>query len=175
MNLNFLQAFNAYKELLQTGAIHSTIEGGKVILEFQGTLAGDILLFICPATKILPGEQDILELIRSDPELEQQWKTALQSFRLKYSGLTLLPKSLAWIINGLICYLYFLLKSDPILRLISGDLTEILSILPILIFSSITLVFGKTIGFKVLKPVFYLIVRIIRTVRMLRNRKTGNP
>jgi hypothetical protein len=170
----FPQIFSTYKELFRTGGILSTAESDKLCIDVHGNVAGDILVFISPKNNTSSG-QDIMDLIRSDTDLAQQWNTVIKSMRQKFNGITLLPKIIAWLINVIILYLiYFRLPFDRIMRMAVGNdfVTQVIFYFPFLL-PFLTLFYGKAIGFKFLKPLISVIIRIIRLIRTLRNSKVA--
>lgn len=175
MKFNFLQIFSTYKELILTGGIQSTAEGDNVFLEVKGNLAGDILVFIGPKSKTVHPGADIMELIRSDTKLEKQWITVINSLKDKFNGLAAIPIIIAWLFNALILYLlYFRFHFDRIFTVISDKniLDGLLFYLPLL-FPLLTLVYGKTIGYSLLKPLLFIITRLIRLIRIILRRKVA--
>jgi hypothetical protein len=173
LKTNIVQAYKAYKELFQTGGISSTAEGDKVLLDVRGNFTGDIVIFISPKRKSESGKPDTMELVRTDGKLDIQRHVVLESLKQKFLGLTLLPKSLIWLINIIIVYYtFFRLHFNSIFEMIKmGNYpTNVLSYLPFIL-PLLTLVFGKFMGFKVLKPILSTIVWIVRQVRHFRNRK----
>lgn len=168
----FAQAFLAYKELIQTGGIQCTAEGEKVCLNIKGNLAGDILLFIGPANKSVLSGADIFELINSDLGLERQRTLVFNSLKQKYAGLSLLPESLVWITNAGISAFYGYTNSNKIFGLLSGDidLAGIAYLLPLVFIAVITPFAGRAFGFKMMRPILWLVLQISKLFRQVRNR-----
>ena len=173
MKNRYLQAFQAYKELINSGGIQSSAEGENVFLHLRGNITGDILLFIVPKKKIAEDGIYIMELIRSDKTLEQERSVVIESFKQKFKGLSLLPESLVWVLGIWFSILYTYWDFDNILTLFSGKwgVAGILSLLPLLLLSVITPLLGKYFGFNLLKPIFAIISSINRLLRLIRNRK----
>jgi len=169
----YLQAFQAYSELIHSGGIQSIAEGENVFLDIRGNITGDILLFIVPKKKIAADDKDIMELIRSDKTLEHERRVVIESFRQKFKGLSLLPESLVWVLGICFSILYTYWNFDNILTLFSGKwgVSEILSLLPLLLLSVITPLLGKYVGFNLLKPILAFISLMKRLFRLIRNRK----
>lgn len=165
------QAIRAYTELFQTGAIQSRIESDKLILNLKANVTGDILICISPNKKAIMDNSDVMELIRSDSGLYRMKELAFRSLNQKLNGLILVPQALVWLLNfGFYTGLY-LLKTDQINELISQRNFQANNwpILIIFLVSTGTLLFGKTIGFKLLKPIFSAIGWVIRKIRQVKN------
>jgi hypothetical protein len=143
-----------------------------VAIDMRGNLCGDILIFIGPKENENPSGIELMELIRSDARIDQQAKIALKSLKQKLTGLTLLPKSLVWLINIVFSLLLLNSYSKTIIGpLVQSDFTSgFWHALPILLLTAISIIFGKAIGFKLLKPVINAIIWITRTIRKIRNR-----
>jgi len=169
----YLQALQAYRELIHSGGIQSTAESENVFIDIRGNITGDILLFIVPKNKIAANGIDIVELIRSDTTLEQERIVVIESFRQKFKGLTLIPESLVWMLGISFSIIYTYWNFDSILTLFSGKwgVSGILSLLPLLLLSVITPLLGKYFGFNLLKPILAIISSIYRLIRLIRNRK----
>jgi hypothetical protein len=169
----FKHAFLAYREIISSGEIQVHAEGDKVALELKGNLCGDILVFIGPRFGHKGGIVELSELISSDGNLESQSKIAFDSMKQKLSGLTLLPKSLVWLLNILASSLFLGVYSGKILNPfeqndVAGALVHTL---PVAILTLVTIFYGKQIGFKSLKPLISIIAWVTKLVRRIRNRK----
>lgn len=161
------QAIRAYMELFQTGAIQSRIESDKLILNLKANVTGDILICISPKSNSGLNTDQVMELIRSDTSLKDKKELAFRSLNQKLHGLILVPQALVWlIIIGFYSGLY-LLKTDQINELISHHnfSTDYWPFVIVLLISTGTLLFGKTIGFKLLKPIFSAIGWVIRKIK----------
>jgi hypothetical protein len=169
----FKHAFLAYREIVSSGEIQVHAEGEKVALELKGNICGDILVFIGPRYGTSAGIVELSELIRSDSKLENLSKTAFDSMKLKLSGLTLLPKSIVWLLNILASSFFLGAYSGKILNPFMQHDFEgaLLHTLPVVLLTLVTVVYGKQIGFKSLKPLISIIVWVTRLVRRIRNRK----
>jgi hypothetical protein len=172
----YSQAFGAYKELLQTGGIQSTVEGEKVFIDIRGNVSGDILVFIIPKDKIAIDREDIMNMISSDNNLNQLRSAAFESLRQKFEGITILPERLVWLVNICILLFYAYWKFDTILALFSGEVSVagIFSLSPLLILTVITPFLSKYFGFNLLKPILSVIIRLVKIIRLIRNRKIGD-
>jgi hypothetical protein len=170
----FLKAFSAYRELMHSGEITSIAEGENICVDLRGNICGDILVFISPKNKIAEGE-NVVDFVLSDPKLEEQTKIAFSNFRLKLHGLILLPISLIWIINISISSLFIRRYYEIIHTSVAqnGLMNGIIHILPVLILTAITALYGKDLGFKILKPVFKIITWLIKKLKWIRNRKVS--
>jgi hypothetical protein len=168
----FLKAFSAYRELMHSGEISSIAEGEYICVDLRGNICGDILVFISPKNRIAEGE-NVLDFVLSDPKLEEQTKLAFSNFRLKLLGLTLLPTSLIWLLNigisSLFLNRYYGIIHTSVAR--NGFVDGIIHILPVLILTVITVLYGKDLGFKILKPVFKIVTWLIRKLKWIRNKK----
>jgi len=167
--MRFLKVFGIYMELLQTGGFRCTAEGDNVLIDLRGNVAGDILVFIGPNGKNSSAGTDIMELIRSDTKVEEQWKSVVISLKYKFKGIAVIPKVIAWLFNILILYLlYSPLPFDRIFTVTDGKntLTELIYRLPLLL-PLFTLIFGRKIGFSLLKPLLFVITRMIKLVRRI--------
>lgn len=175
MITKFSQAIRAYYELVQTGGIQCTAEGENVLLDLRGNLTGDVLLFIGPKNNDVASGGNIYELIKSDALLVQQSNLVFKSMKQKYKGLSLLPESLVWILNGIFFASYAAINSGRICRLFAGEigLKEILAILPLAVVTVISPFLSKAIGFKVMKPVLSLVLGIVRFFRKKRNKQVA--
>ena len=173
MKNKVIQAFRTYLELFRTGGIQCTADGENVTLCLHANLCGDILIFVGPRNHNAHPGKDVLELLRTDHMLEQQGKAVIEAIRQKFRMLTFLPVGLAWLINVIILYItYFHLNLGYFLSLIDSKnpLAQILNYLP-LILPLLTLFYGKSFGFMLMKPLMYIIIRIARLIRLIRNRK----
>jgi hypothetical protein len=162
-------------ELIQTGGFQCKAESENLLIDVHGNVAGDILVFICPNGKASSAGSDIIELIRSDTKLEVQWKSVIRSLKYKFIALALIPKFIAWLFNAVILYLlYFRLSFDRIFTVFNSNdiLTELLYRLP-LVLPLLTLFYGKTIGFSLLKPILFVIPRLRRLSRIIFKRKVA--
>ncbi|MFY9151878.1 MAG: hypothetical protein WAO52_07690 [Prolixibacteraceae bacterium] len=177
MNLYLTQAIRAYTELFQTGSIQSSVEGENLMLNLKANVTGDILICIGPKEKRRSNDPDLMELIGSDSSLHQMKEQAFKSLHQKLHGLILVPQGLVWIINFSFYISLYLLKSDQIKGLI---LLQNLSIqnwpfLMLILISTGTVLFGKTIGFKLLSSIFSGLFWVIRKIRWLRNKRNVKP
>lgn len=173
--MRFANAFSAYKEFIKTGGVQCTAEGDFVLLDVRGNLTGDILLFIGPKNKTVSDATDIYELIRTDTALTQQHKAVLKSLSQKYKGISLLPKSLVWIIDTVILAVYADINSNYIREALAGgfNLKAILVLLPLVLIPIITPFLGKALGYKLAKPILSLITWILRFYRRIRNKQVS--
>jgi hypothetical protein len=173
--MQFFKFFGTYMELIQTGGFQCKAESDNLLIDVHGNVAGDILVFIGPNGKTSSAGTDIMELIRSDTKLENHWKALSQSLKYKFIGLAAIPKIMAWLFNALILYmLYSRLPFDNILTVTVGKniLSELVYRLPLLL-PLLTLVFGKTIGISLLKPLLFVITRVVKLARMISRRKVA--
>lgn len=164
------QAIFAYTELFQTGAIQSRIESDKLILNLKANVTGDILICISPKSNSGLNTNQVMELIRSDTSLKDKRELAFRALNQKLHGLILVPQALVWLINfGFYTGLYFL-KTDQITELISQQNfpTDNWPFLMMILISTSTILFGKTIGFKLLNPIFSVIGWVIRKLRWIK-------
>jgi hypothetical protein len=148
---------SAYKELFQTGGIQSTAEGEKVILNFQASVCGDILIFIGPKNSIAHSGVDVMELIINDNTLESQKVEALKVLRRKLEGLMALPKMIAGIICLVLSFPILInFNSDSIYALFDGKLSlgEIWSDV-YLILLGLVLYFIKSLVFRLISFYFW--------------------
>jgi len=175
LKAKFFQSLSAYVELIRTGGIRCTAEGEKIHIEVTGNLAGDILVFISPKNTSAFNIADINELIQSDATLEQQRSIAFSCLRSKFKGLTLLPESIVWLLNIIIYLVLWFKSSGDILSVISGerDFTELWGMLPLSVITMGTLIYSKTIGLKIFKPVLWIAIRIVRFIRLIRNKNVA--
>jgi hypothetical protein len=171
----YSQAFIAYKELFQTGGIQSIVEGEKVFIDIRGNVSGDILVFIIPKDKIATDGEDIITMISSDNNLNQLRRAAFESLRHKFIGLTMLPEKLVWLVNICLLLIYAYWKSDTILSLFAGEVSiaGIFSLSPLVILTVITPFLSKFFGFSLFKPILSVIIRLVKVVRRIRNRKVS--
>lgn len=169
----YSQAFSAYQELFKNGGIQSKAEGEKVLLDVRGNIAGDILVFIIPKCTTVLGEMDINDLIRSDHILEQQRSVVFESLKQKFKGFTLIPETFVWFINIGLLAIYANWRSDDILAIFTGKIyiAEVLSFLPAFVYIIIMPFLAKKFGFSLLKPIITVITRVIRVIRLFRNKK----
>ena len=174
MELYLLKSFKAVKEIIRSGEIQCTAEGEKICIRLSGNISGDVLVFIGPKTKISTGE-NIMDLIQSDTRLEEQSKVVFKTFRLRMEGLTALPNRLIWLINIVLSTFILSHYAEPIFSAFTRNdpVAGIIQSLPVIILTGITVRFGKTLGLKLMKPLFSVITRIIRFVRRMRNRKVS--
>ena len=147
--------------------------GDNVCIELRGNICGDILVFVSPKNRIEGG--NITDLIITDTKLEKQVNLAFSNFRLKTSGLTLLPTSLVWIANIGISTVFLGEYSNAIYTSFAGNefMTGIGNTLPVVVLTAVTVLFGKQLGSLIMKPLFAIITRIVRLVRKFRNRKVS--
>jgi len=170
--INFRQAFRAYIEIIQTCEIESMTEGENVCVHLRGNICGDILVFISPKNPV-PDGGDLISLLVADTKLQQRLQVGFKTFRQKISGLVLLPRIIVWVINiGLSAYFLSKYFQQIQASVTQNDLSSSLwNLLPLLIFTIITVFFGKTLGFVILKPVVRITTWIFRTKRQIRSRK----
>lgn len=168
----FLQSLSTYRELIETGELHSSAGSETINVDLKGNISGDILIFISPK-KTVAFWTDTLDMARADAQLQVHVNEAFKLFRNKFSSLTLLPTSLIWILNIGLSSVLISSFSGNIIEVFSGNdlLTGFSITLPVLLLTLLTAIFGKQLGFKLLKPVIAVITRIIRGFRWVRNRK----
>jgi hypothetical protein len=173
--MQFFQIFGIYKELFLTGGFQCTAEGDNVLIDIHGNVAGDILVFIGPNGKTSSADTDIMELIRSDLALEAQWKVVIRSLKYKFIALAAIPKIIAWLFNALILYTFYSrLPFDSIFTLtdVKNILAELLYRLPLAL-PLLTLVYGKAMGYTLMKPLLLVIVRLIWLGRIVFKKKVA--
>lgn len=172
MKFYFLQVINVYNELIQTGGIQSTAEGNNVFIDIRGNLTGDVLVFIGPKKNNFSGLTNINELIQSDNLLEQQRGVAFNILKQKFNGLAFVPQSIVWLLNlGLTgTFLYF--NWESIHKFLCGtyNLQGITSLLPATLLVLATPLLAKFFGFKIMKPVLFIIFRLVKLFRKKQNR-----
>ncbi len=168
----FLEAYRAYREIMHKGEIKSMAEGDTVCFQVQGNICGDILVFFSPKNKISAADS-IISLIQSDLLLEQQINEAMQTFRQKLNGLTLLPKSIVWVFYLVLAGIYISWQSAGFCRMFAGNdiLTGIRNSLPLVAAAALAFFLGKRAGFWLLKPILYILLQFARIIRRVRNRK----
>jgi hypothetical protein len=169
----FVNAIKAYVEIIRTGVIQGTAEGDEVVFTIRGNITGDILVCISPKNSFALSGKSMLERIGSEPKLSETGRVALSLFRQKILGLTLFPKSVVWLLNILMLLIYNYYNSVRVLAFVTekGYLVENWTAVPVVLLSAGTLIYGKTIGFKILKPVINTIVWISKQLRFIFNRK----
>jgi hypothetical protein len=174
IQLNFkpFQVIGSLFELFRTGGIQTTATGDKVLINIRGNLAGDVLVFIGPKDREKMAYEEVLELVRNDTSLDQAGREAISVMRQKYKGIAFIPLALVWILNIVILYYSFYKPNFnsvcDLIRLGSYPST-IVSYLP-LILPVLTHFFGKPVGFVVLKPFAFLLIKVIRFFRAASNK-----
>ncbi len=160
---NILKNFiSTYFEVLRTGGIKSKATGEKVAIKYQANISGDILIFIEP---LLPGVftyDEMMNMVISDNKLIQQKLNAIHSLQQKFQGLMILPKMLAGFISVVLSLLMYL-NAANIYALFNNkiEFVAIQKIFP-LILLLLSVIFGKSIGFKVISIIAWL-VKITRS------------
>jgi hypothetical protein len=151
---------------MHSGEITSIAEGENVCVDIRGNICGDILVFISPKNTMAEGG-NVKDFVLSDPKLGEQTKLAFSNFRLKLHGLILLPISLIWIINISISTLFIRRYYEIIhTSVVPNDMMNgIFHILPVIILTTITALYGKDLGFKILKPLFKIITWLIKKLK----------
>ncbi len=170
----FVEAYRAYREIMHTGEIQSMAEGDTVCFQVRGNICGDILVFFSPKNKIAAGG-NMISLIQSDLLIEQQMNSAMQTFRQKLNGLTLLPKSIVWALYLVFAGIYVSCQSAGFCNMFAGNdiLAGIRNSLPLVTTAALAFFFGKRAGFWLLKPILYVLLQIALLIRRLRNRKVS--
>ena len=154
----FHQALATYLEIIRTGQIQSTVAGDEVCIQMQGSISGDILIFISPRQALAEG-QSTHALLVSDSTIEKQRQEVLKQFRRKFRGLYLLPRGIAWFLYLVFLSLFAWRFYQPVITAFSQhDIVEALSyVAPPAVIAALAAVFSKEIGFGILKPLFILI------------------
>jgi hypothetical protein len=159
---------------MHSGEITSIAEGENICVDLRGNICGDILVFVSPKNRIAEGE-NVMDFVMSDTKLQEQTKIAFSNFKLKLQGLTLLPTSLVWLINigisSLFLSHYYEIIQTSFAR--NSFINGIIHTLPVLLLTAISVLFGKKLGFKILKPLFTIITWLLRKMKMIRNRKVS--
>lgn len=164
----FHQALVTYHEIIRTGQIQSTVDGDKVRIRMQGSISGDILIFISPRQALAEG-QSTLSLLVSDSTLEKQLQEVLKQFRIKFRGLYLLPSGIAWFLYLVFASLFAWRFYQPVITAFSQhDIVEALRyVAPPAVIAALAAVFSKEIGFGILKPLFTIINWVAKMVRLM--------
>jgi len=167
-------AFSSVNEIIHSGEIQSTAEGESVCIELRGNICGDILVFVGPKIKATAG-QGIMDLITSDTKLDEQAKDVFKTFSMKMKAISALPNSLIWLINIVLSGIILNRYAEPILTSFRSNdpKTGILQLLPVIVLTTVTVLFGRKLGLKLIEPLFATITRIIRFWRRIRNRKVS--
>jgi len=161
----FHQAIATYLEIIRTGQIQSAVEGENVLIQMQGSISGDILIFISPRQALTDG-QSTFSLVVSDSRIENQLQEVLKQFRLKFRGLYLLPSGIAWFLNIIFISLFTWRFYHPVITAFSQhNITEALVyVAPPAVLAAIAAVFSKEIGFGILKPLLIIIKWVVQIV-----------
>jgi hypothetical protein len=158
-------AFGAYRELIRTGELKSSAEGEKVLITIQGSISGDILIFISPksASAITEGTT---ELIIADRGLAQQSRVALQIFRQKFNGLAFLPKSLVWIANITFSSVFINRFYIQIIEAFAQNNIKagIWYSLPVALLMATSAFFAKDIGFMLMRPFIKVMIFLFKLI-----------
>ena len=167
----FHQAVATYHEMIRTGQIQSTVEGDKVCIRMQGSISGDILIFISPMQALAEG-QSTLSLLVSESTIEKQLKEVIRQFRTKFRGLYLLPSGIAWFINIVFVAIVAWRFYHPVITAFSQhDIAEALGyVAPPAVIAAIVPIFSKEIGFGILRPLFTIIKWVAKMVRFTRQK-----
>ena len=167
----FHQAIATYLEIIRTGQIQSAVEGDEVHIQVQGSISGDILIFISPRQALAEG-QSTLSLVVSDSTIEKQLPEVMKKFRTKFRGLYFLPQGIAWIINIIFISIFTWRFYHPVIMAFTAhDISEALSyVAPPTVIAALAAVFSKEIGFGILKPVITVIKWIVQIVRRKKNK-----
>jgi hypothetical protein len=167
-----IQVICSLFELFRTGGIQTTAKGDKILVNIRGNMAGDVLVFIGPKESKPMAYAEVLELVRNDTLLSQAGREAMNVMRQKYKGLAFLPLAIVWILNIVILYYSFYkpyFNSVCDLIRFGNYPSNFVSYLP-LILPILTRFWGKPVGFVFLKPIAFLVIKIIRFFRSVRNR-----
>lgn len=175
MNFFIPQAVRAYIELFQTGAIHSSVESDKLILNMKANVTGDILICIGPKEGTGLSYPEVIQLIQTDSELTAKKKQAFNTLEQKFKGLMLVPKRLIWAINFLFYFVLLYFKSDQITEFIRQQnfFSEMGFYSFLIAISMGTILFRKRIGFMLLKPLLTGLLHFVIMIRRIRNRKVA--
>lgn len=167
----FHQAVATYCEIIRAGQIQSTVEGEKVLIRLQGSISGDILIFISPMQALAEG-QSTLSLVVSDSTIEKQLKEVIKQFRTKFRGLYLLPSGIAWFLYLVFASLFAWRFYQPVITAFSQhDIAGALGyVAPPAVIAAIATVFSKEIGFGILRPLFTIIKWVVKMVRFTRQK-----
>jgi hypothetical protein len=147
------------------------VDGDEVRIQMQGSISGDILIFISPRQALAEG-QSTLSLVVSDSSIENQLQEVMKQFRTKFRGLYLLPQGIAWFINIIFISLITWRFYQPVIMAFSAhDISEALSfIAPPAVIAALAAVFSKEIGFGILKPLLTVIKWVVQFVRRKKNK-----
>jgi len=139
-----------YSELFKTGEIQSMVEGEKVVINLKANVCGDILIFICPKDEYSIAGTDIMNLIATDNQIEQQKTLAIKTLKQKHEALIALPIIISSLINILFILVSYIFTADSIYELFHQNYDpNIIKDLWPWILIVFTLKFGKSIGFKI--------------------------
>ena len=167
----FHQAIATYLEIIRTGQIQSSVEGDNVHIQVQGSISGDILIFISPRQALAEG-QSTLSLVVSDQSIGKQLQEVTKQFRTKFRGLYLLPEGIAWIFNIIFVSIITFRFYQPVIKAFTEqDIAGALGyVAPPAVLAALAAVFSKEIGFGILKPLLTVIKWLVQIVRQKKNK-----
>jgi hypothetical protein len=142
---------SSYVELISTGEIESEAVGEKVRVNMKANVCGDILIFIRPKEEIKLSFSELMKLISTDNQIEVQKEFALKMLAQKHEALLVLPRLISYVINLLLITVSLIFTSKSILIIIGGSFEPefIINLWP-WIFPILTIIFRKSIGFKII-------------------------
>ena len=167
----FHQAITTYLEIIRTGQIQSSVEGDNVHIQVQGSISGDILIFISPRQALAEG-QSTLSLVVSDQSIGKQLQEVMKQFRTKFRGLYLLPEGIAWFFNIIFVSIITFRFYQPVIKAFTEqDIAGALGyVAPPAVLAALAAVFSKEIGFGILKPLLTVIKWLVQIVRQKKNK-----
>lgn len=141
----------SYTELFETGEIQSVAVGEKIIVNIKSNMCGDILICISPKKGYYSKVTDILNLISTDNQIEQQKKIAIKTLEQKHEALLILPILISSLVNALFLFISFLITSNSIYNLYNRNfnIEMIIDFWPWIV-PLLTIIFRKSIGFKII-------------------------
>jgi hypothetical protein len=166
--------FFSWHELFVHGYLQAQAEGQLVNLLIKARVTGDVINMLMPNKQNVRLTRDeMMEALRSDTRLSGNIELANQSLRTRFRSLSYIPIALTWILNIGISVLYLNWQRIHVDILLANSLQwqEIKSLLPWIIFTLGTLIFGRSFGMKLMKPFVTVVLWGIKAYRWLTNRK----
>ena len=141
----------SYTELISKGEIESEAIGEKVRVNMKANVCGDILIFISPKEEIKLSFSEVIQLISTDNQIEVQKEYALKMLAQKHEALLVLPRLISYAINLLLISVSLIFTFKSLFIIISGNFKPeyFINLWP-WIFPILTLIFRKSIGFKII-------------------------
>lgn len=117
----------------------------------KSNLCGDILICISPKKGYKSKATDILQLISTDNQIEQQKKIAIKTLEQKHEALLILPILMSSLVNTLFLIISFFITSNSIYNLYNRNFSieMVLDFWPWIV-PLLTIIFRKSIGFKII-------------------------